>query len=575
MQVNSSFELDKLIKVFSYSQSKIIFLYDINSKDSSTMYNCLSSLVIPAEKLTSWSSISMMSINDSVFNINKVIESNIDADQNKNFYKTKFLIPKIKNKLHDIEISSNKTLSKNLNKHRFIIPVMSTLSTFGIALGVPLFSALLFRQNEIINGSDGKGQLGIPFFYGMISLAIILIILAISSMIVSLIFTIRQQRKEIANNLIVANYEKIINKYFYSENDKISNRAKRHKILIKHQYLIFFNNVSTTSQSYYDFLSFMRILNKLNCHVCLCFEESLTKEHINKMSHLMPDTELEYIDYKKYKTNFNAKLILNFILYQISLLTGLSSRLLISKYKSFANIIYRFLDASTTNTQLLEFLYTIKKLLGDNSSTLVPKKYIPYLIDLVTLGVYQILDPNSYEKTCNDIINYLDFSNESMNNQYFKFLNIINMFNKNLLIYKKQSLVFLLPSFLNNELSLKLIIENDEDLKNNISTTQPVIINNDSESIINAISKFKSNGFEQIEHSIEDVDFVFQKDDTFVYYKIYDSNTNVDNIFLSIKSFFEFINNKQVNYVMLNLFGNNILLQLFDSRYEIILDYFF
>ncbi len=576
MMSDSLYEIDKLIKTLSIVNTDTVFLHDVPHDEEEHVLNTLMYCAIDKKLLPSWTSVSYPSVSDSVINIQNIILENIsdaaleEKQEHALNYKKKIIAPRIRRKIDEIstiktrELRQTKTKSKNL-----ILPVLSTVSSFGIALGVPLFSALLFRQASIIEGINGQGSLGVVFFFSMIGIAITLISLAVFSTISILALTVIKNKKELIADSVSTEFHKIIKKYFYLETDNISAKEKKRKIMISRRFVFFYTQIDENHPSYLEFLSLLNIIQELGSKSFLIFNKRINPDDRNLYKNELDKAKVDYVNFGKYKTNMNTKQITNFILYQITLLTGLSSRTLLNKYKLFTNSLYRFLDESSSNMHVLWLLYNMKKMIGSDVSITINKQSIKYFEHLFTICVLKSLNHELFKQIIESLSNNGLISEEVKKNYLFQTLNVEQVFKENMHVYRSESLYFRLLELSSYDLNLKSMI------KSNLFKPFAVLDKSKWETEVNA--SMNSKGYTLSDSIvIEPFDLVWTAEDNkeVVAKYIFDISEDFD-VLASMKELLVKAKSKKINYVIFNLYEHTLKFQLIDKEYELIVDFLF
>ncbi|MDE6289761.1 MAG: hypothetical protein K2L64_03265, partial [Ureaplasma sp.] len=341
------FQIDKLIKVLSSSSKEFIILSSIPDDRSNSIVSSIINICVDHNRIPNWTSLGSINSNDCALDIRNVILNNLDdkllRDSNVSFYKRKILAPRIKKKVDKLyKYKVNYSEESIRNNKNVVWPVLTTISSFGVALGVPMFSALLLRQDEIINGTENNaGALGEDFFIGFLALSITFIVASIIAMFVSLANTINKNRKDYVTNLLYLEFEKIIQKYFTISNEH-NDKIKSRKFRFQEKYIFFYSDLDPNNQNYTEHLHLLNVLAKMNCQCVLVFNEKITEDKVKLVyKGIIDQQKTEIISFDKYKNSANIKSLINFIIYQITLISGLSGKNLMRNHNLFINGLYR------------------------------------------------------------------------------------------------------------------------------------------------------------------------------------------------------------------------------------------
>lgn len=572
--IDKDLQIQKLIKLLASNEKKFIFLTNIPQEKSNFILNNFIDVFVDNEKIPEWTWVSMINMDECIINVKKLILINISDDElekNKtnSFIHKKVLAPIIRKKVEKISNAKAKYYNEDEKKSKNLFwPILNTISSFGMGLGVPLFSALLFRQEQIINGTDGKGGIGVPFFYGMIALAISLIILSLVTMIIGLANTIIKNKEEYISTLSHKKYLDILKKYFILENnnDNEKNKFNKYKFKITKKFIFFNTNGNIHSEYYSDYIKLLNVIIKMNSKVVLTFEENLSLADKRTTRNIVSNDETSIVNFEKYKDNINIKSLFNFILYQITILTGVSSRTLINHYPLFINAIYRFIDLSSSNEQLISLIKTLKRFIGFNHNVKILKQEIPYFVHLFSLSVLKSIDTVTFEQLYNNLSNKGYFSEEITKKTSFQLLRLDEVFERSFVLFQTNSLFFKFKDFFNYNINLKSMIETNQ-------LNKHIIIDK-----INWIRKIKEHSLERNfdeQAPIKPFDFIFINDQKeklaakYIYLMSQETKIikEIDNALLVAKE-------NNINYVILDVYDTRLYYHLIDGFYELILDLF-
>lgn len=585
------FQLEKLVKkVSNVNDNKIAVIYGLNHIDAPKVMRDVIELSIDQKNLPDWTSISEASTFECTNDIKNLLLENVKPENlsNKAIEKRKrkwslrqtLLTSYVKYRINEIDQIKLRMNEKNSGRSRNVFwPVLTTLSSFGLAMGIPLFSTLMFRQDQIINGAGANhsGALGLSFFIGMLSLAIILIAIAIIASVTSLINTIINNNREYTWKNIDNVYIKLIKRFFITQeeyDDETKSHwfhtiAKKWKFLIKSKYFFFYTDVDPTAENYEELLNLFKVL-QLTKSIPIYSIINMPDFDPKKVTrNLLSEENSEIYLLNEYKNSVNIRTLINFIFYQVALIAGISSKKLIRDYPLFVNALYRFIDNSTTNKQLLDLCITLKTFIGSNSKVLIPSDNIDYFVDLFVISVLKGLEPVIFGRLLNDIINYGFPSKSVYENNIYKNLKVDELLNTNILKYKENSLLFIFQEFIDSSLNLKTLVyskgflnpgfpnqdEELEEIKTALSYRGYQTVKNDKEEIYDA--KFAS----------EYGDFVYLK---FLYNEVL---TNQKPIELFIHTLEE-AKKANIKSIVLCVYGTRYFYQMIDYKYELISEIF-
>lgn len=567
------YEMDKLTKTLSVASNNTVLIHQIPKHQTNELIRILSYTSINPKYLASWTSVSMLTPQEVIRNIENTVLENITEEaiiehQEPNInYKIKKLAPKVRKKINYItnikEHNRKESTTKNI-----ALPVLATVSTLGISLGVPLFSTILFRNEQIINGINGEGKLGLVAYLFLISFAISLIILAVSSTIASLVLTIEKNKKIILATSLHSIYEKFIEKYFYFEKDDISESEKRKKFLIKRKFLFFYDSIDEKSTNYFESISLLKVIKKLGSKNFLMFDKKVSPEDKNIFKNEFDVSIMEFIDFSKYKTKINNKRIFNFIMYQITMITGLSTRLLLNKYKFFSNALYRFIDESSSNLDVLLLIYNIQKMLGSNQDIKITGPSIKYFAHLFNICVLMVINNNLFKDLLEAIVEkgYIDTSIKK--DYLYSALKIDELLDENMLMFKHNSLYFRLANFTSFDITLREMISKEAFQKEQLRT---------KEEWKNDISAdLSKRGLIEVQlNKYEDFDWCWRTEDQKMMVVKYIDDSLKISVLSYIDQLLKIAKTKQMNYLMFILYDRTIKFQLFDREYESTLEFLF
>lgn len=146
----------------------------------------------------------------------------------------------------------------------------------------------------------------------------------------------------------------------------------------------------------------------------------------------------------------------------------------------FLNAVKKFVEVSTTNYQIIKFFNYAKQFTNAIDKEIRIKNNIQnYFLDLLSICIYKMLDPDSYNIFELKLSKNYDFDDIVKNNLLFNSLKIEDILNKNISKFKTDSFVFYINNILyDTELLTKLTNSIANDVEKHILSLDKIIDNN-------------------------------------------------------------------------------------------------
>lgn len=585
---DNEFQLEKFVKkVSNINDTRVGVIYGLNHIDSSKIMRDIIELSIDNKYLPNWTSISEADHFEFTNDIKNLLLENVRVENlsNTKIQKRKrkwslrqnLLVSYVKYRINEVNQVRERISEKVSGKSRNIFwPVLTTVSSFGMAMGVPLFSTLMFRQEQIIDGygPDHKGALGQSFFDGILVLAIFLIAVAIAATLANLINTIVSNSREYAWKNIDKVFEKLIKTFFITPEEQANidklgwfkRFMAKWKFLIKNRYFFFYTDLDPSSKDYEEKLNLLKILQKNGSSVIYSVTNMQDLDVKRITRNILNDDNSVIFRLNEYKNSVNIKNLVNFIFYQITLLSGISTKKLMRDYPLFVHALYRFIDNSISNKQLLDLCIILKFLVGENSKILIPSANIDYFVDLFVLSVLKGLEPVVFGRLLNDIINYGMPSKGVSDNSMYQNLRIDELLNSNLIKYQSNSILFTFKEFMNRSLNLKKLVYSEGFLNPEINSKEQEL-----EEIKKALSY---RGYQEVTgFNNPNYDGVFRSEyNEEIYLKFLSNKVLQDDhdLLKVLSKILDEAKTDKISSFIIDLFGVKYFYQMIDYRYELI-----
>ncbi|ASD24667.1 hypothetical protein [Ureaplasma parvum] len=568
----SDLEIEKLTKTLVSKNKRVVALYGVPENTSYKLMNDLISLM--DVEIPNWSSISSATEDQCINDIKNFLLSNASLENFKNlpsnnplinWWKRRRLntvvkkIEEINSAFADREITSRSKI--------FLMPVLTAFSTLGTTLAVPLISVTFLRGDAIINlwGKDG--------YIAFLSLLFSLVVAVIISAFVALFSSLKNNKRNYIVSNMTEGLKRIYDKYFIESNSQEKINAKvtfysrfleRSKFVVQNNYTFFYDVVDINSDQYPKILKYFKTLNQLNNTVI--FDASgfkyLDERKIFRNIIDLEKTNVVRLD--RYKTKTSGRRLMSFIFYQLSIIANVNTRKLLQKFPFFVNSLYRFLDYSEKNTELLTLLLDIKKHASKTEIPLNDESQL-FFVDFFTFVVFKALDELGFETLMNDLTVYGRPSEITKKNITYNSLKLDYIINRNARNFGQQALLFNLLDYFDETVNKNIFNELGNSNKNMIfSKNHQLNLANE------ALSK---KGFTKREIDLNNhwYDALYSNlhDDEDMFVKIIEIKDNVD-ILNVLDEVFVRAQNDGVKNLLIYVFNVKMLYSLIDNEYELV-----
>lgn len=392
-------------------------------------------------------------ISDIIFNLkaNLTIE-NFQAPHMPKWIK-KIVVKNKKNKIDKMLTDFNNLASNEylVVRTQSLFPILTTISTLGTSVGVPLLSITLLRSNEFHRFAGSGG------FAVWISFCIFLIIGGITALLFYLFSNIRYNKLQRITSNANEIFNKILNKYFVlPENQNKANKKRNlHKFFITTHSSFLYNEIDHNDKNYDKILQLLLILLSLNNNI-ICTVNIVDDFEIKQLYN--PNwgkNNFLVIDISSFKTATNYHTILFFLLRQLSITLNIDAEELFFRSKRFSKIINSFLTEATSNFQLMELLRLTKIFLANFSNRLKHNLCRTFFFDFFAILVLRALSEQNYLYFVTEIQTHFIISKAAYQTIY-ETLEITKLLSDNWQTYGPNSLMFALediyddPSWLND-----------------------------------------------------------------------------------------------------------------------------
>lgn len=520
------------------------------------------SLNIESDSLT-YKNITSVSLENFVKDIGWILRDNavIENTYQWKYFKfigklhNKFLIKRVIKKINGLETTWKKSFYSN--KTKMIFPVLTTISTIGTSIGVPILSISFFRQEQIINTISWNGYIGI------LSFCAILIGIGIIS-VISYLFTVMfVNKKDYLFQNLSDGYAKLISKYFILPSQDINKvRNVKRKIQIKKSYNLFYNEVNYSSSHFDEYMKLIMILHALNNNVIFTLNVNDKFDFKQTFSNQWgASNNYGIIDVESYKVGYSIDHIISFLLNELSKSIDFDINNLYRKNKKFAFVINTFCEMTTYSLQLVEFLNNCKKIFEKNFTNLINshKNTIDYILDLFTIIAFKSLNSYDFLKFVEKIENEFEISEklcETYSSLKIKEV-LIDNWNKygiNSLISNLNNVYEDTDFFSSSDLNLNI-------RKNDFNKQEAKIM-----SFFNN-KKFEKTNDKKIKNSL--MELINNQDEKAIIFSV-DFNKQNFNIFDEIKLIKEKCLKEDFLYLAINLGDNYLIFQQTIGKYQLL-----
>lgn len=568
----SDLEIEKVTKTIVSKNKKVVAFHGVKENESYKLMVDLISLM--NVEIPEWSSISAATEDQCISDIRNFLLANANIENFKNLPSDKFLmtywkkkrLSKIIHKLDEID-NARQTIEISSRSRVFLMPVLTAFSTLGATLAIPLLSIAFLRTNEIVKiwGNDG--------FLALIGSCFALVIMVIIAAFVTLFNNLRSNRKDYILYNISATFKKIFDRYFTTDLNKNNYEGKpslyakfleRSKLVVSNSYTFFYDAIDISNpEKYLKILNYFKILNSFNNTIVYDASGFKYLDERKIFRNVFSPEKIIVSKIDKYKTKTTGRRLMNFIFYQLSLISNVNTRKLLQKYPFFVNALYRFLDYSETNLQLLNLLLDVKKHAAKASTNLDDRAQL-FFVDFFSLVVFKSLDELGFEQLLNDISVYGKPTEETRKNTTYNSLKIEFILNRNVNEFGPQAFLFNLIDYFEEDDKKNIFIELSNSNKEQVYTIEKQL------TLANDILEAK--GYKKIvdekNDTWYDARYSSLHDDDF-YVKIIQKDTEI-NFLNKMDEIFLRALNDNVKNLIIYAFNIKMSYRLIDNEYELI-----
>ncbi|WP_027119670.1 hypothetical protein [[Mycoplasma] testudinis] len=327
-----------------------------------------------------------------------------------------------------------------------LFPILTTVSTLGTSIGVPLLSITLLRVDQLLR-LIGEGG-----FATLISFCIVLIVVGIISLMFYLFTTIRYNKLLRISKSADVVFEKIIDKYFIlPENipNGIVPKHQRNKFKISTSSNYFYNEITFSDKDYEEIVKLFVVLKHLNNNVIYTVNIANDYEIKQLYDPSWGRGNFLVVDVNDFKTPKNYRKILLFLLSEFSKILNLDAQQLYFKSKKFSRIINAFLTDATSNYQVVEILRLSKIFLTNFSTKLDHPTCRTFFFDFFTILALRALSEQNFIDFVSELESHFIVSNDSYGPVY-EALDITGTLTRNWQEYGPNSILFSLSDMFSN-----------------------------------------------------------------------------------------------------------------------------
>ncbi|GAA5414963.1 hypothetical protein [Ureaplasma ceti] len=585
----NEFALERLSKQISSKNKRVIAIQGLSEDKALQYMNEIKDLNQENIKTAEWTAPAPGTKRELAEDIKSTLiantkEENLQFIKKKNWFNklfTKLHTNYVKNKIREYQPYSK---DENTRTKTLLWPLINTISSLGLALGLPLLSTLLYRQDAIVNGTVNDaghrvGALGTSFYIGMLTFSILLIVLGAVSSVIGLIINLTQNRKEYKWSNVNDNLQKLIQKYFvlddhgerYKNSSWWTKLMMKNKFVISDDYTFFYTDIDPNSDDYVSIIKSIKILNSLNNNVFFCLTNVKYIDDVRIFKNLFPLGKSKIVNLDAYKNGSNIRIMTNYIMSQVKLITGIEPHNLLRNHPYFVNALYKFIDKSNNNEEFMQALLTLKKFVGKSRQDVALDKVSEnYFVDLFCLCMFSGIDYNCYINMFRDITIYGVLSEEVLENDNFKIFKLEEIMNRNFITYQGNSIYFKIKDFDLNLLTLRDLenkLKKQATLDNTLSVaelnTQPV---HEIEVISTAL---KNRGFQIANNDISYFNMKYKSTlDNDVYLKLVTKQEAQAGLNY-VKEFLQKCYADNIFGVVLDLYNTQLFFQLINDQYEL------
>lgn len=434
-----------------------------------------------------------------------------------------------------------------------LFPILTTISTLGTSLGVPLLSIALIRIKEIEQFAGSGG------FTGFVSFCLIIILVGISALLFYLFTTIKYNRLQRISISVDEVFSKIIKNYFLLPN--LDDHKKHHfknlgKFKITTSENIFYNEIDIKDKHYEEFLKLISILVNLNNNVI--FTVNINYDHEIKQIYNPNIFSNNFIvmDVSNFKTPTNYRSLLDFLLNELTSIFKFNCQQLFFRNKKFSKIINAFLDEATTNFQLIQLINLSQNYIGCIGDKLSKEKYLTFFLDFFTMLALRAISDQNYLYFVNEL--QISYSvNEKLYGNIYTNLQVRKLVSDNWKRYKTNSILF----------SFDQIFENKSWFNDNLENLEPSVQIQDINLFDQVKQYLKRQGFNKTDETLENSEiYVNELCDKILIYNVPD---NCDNLFDFTDEKFKLAIDNGISYICFLFRFVRVFMKYNESRFEI------
>lgn len=442
-------EIKKIIDETFSKKKKINFVYGFEDSNKTRFIQNFFEYLDNEKTIPTWprsnelSTITLMNDIKNIVYLNLTIENYVDKS------KSPFVIKKeiLKAKKEFDSIFSIITDTGKTQKTKLLWPILNTISSFGISLGVPLLSLAFYRTEALIQ------LVGKWFYYFLIIICVCLILFALSSTLFYLSTVIKTNKYETKNS----NQKNILDNYIKKWFNVKKNKKQKFNLITEFN-ILYSNTLSNElSQNKIDLLI---ILNDLSNNLFVPVEiknqfeiKLISNKYTNDIFFIMNAEQIKLKSYDKQVFDFLHKMI--------DKIFGIKLSIIFKKDDVYQNALRRFSEKSTQNYQLLKFLNYTKQFYGvAKANDINNKKIQQYCVNILVLAIYKLLSPNDYNLFEIQLSNKYIVSDAVKKTLFFNSLKIEQLLITNISLFNNESFVFHIDQILYDPILLDNIFKN-------------------------------------------------------------------------------------------------------------------
>lgn len=452
-------EIKKILNNLSQTVKKIYIVYGFEGTNKTRFIQNLFDYNLTPESTRTWIRDYDLTEENLLIDIKNIIQLNL-TEENCTLNKNKlFAIKKAKKEIDEL---CNFILDKEKSENsKLLWPILNTISSFGLSLGLPLLSLAFFRTTQIIE------EFGSWLFYLIICMCFSLIFFALGSTLTYLGIVIKTNKSDKKTKKPKLLIEKYLGKWFSSGMFKNTTN-----------YNLLYSSVKTGTVSQRN-IDYIKIINSLNNNLFIPIDIE-TNFDIKALLNKYKTKEFLPMNSEQEKLKSFEPQTLDFILNTIYKIYGIKINNVIKSNILFLNAVKKFVEVSTTNYQIIKFFNYAKQFTNAIDKEIRIKNNIQnYFLDLLSICIYKMLDPDSYNIFELKLSKNYDFDDIVKNNLLFNSLKIEDILNKNISKFKTDSFVFYINNILyDTELLTKLTNSIANDVEKHILSLDKIIDNN-------------------------------------------------------------------------------------------------